>query len=128
MILQPATVCCGLAVTAALAMILLLWVIWFRYQALERHLLQRQETAEKAAEALRQAVAQLARDFDDLAQHAGSSPSLEPRRGLNLSRRSQALRMHRRGESAEQIASALGVSRQEIQLLLKVHQILVAML
>lgn len=43
--------------------------------------------------------------------------------GLNLSKRSQALRMHRRGDQPEQIAAALEVPTQEIELLLKVHRI-----
>jgi hypothetical protein len=34
--------------------------------------------------------------------------------------------MHRRGDNPEQIAAALGVPQQEIDLLLKVHQILVS--
>jgi hypothetical protein len=46
-----------------------------------------------------------------------------PRNGLNLSKRSQALRMHRRGDDPEQIAVALEVPLQEVDLLLKVHQI-----
>lgn len=47
------------------------------------------------------------------------------RSGLNLSTRSQALRMHRRGENAAQIAAALQVPAQEVELLLKVHRIVV---
>jgi len=43
--------------------------------------------------------------------------------GLNLSRRAQALKMHRRGETVNSIAPALGAPRNEIELLLKVHQL-----
>jgi hypothetical protein len=123
---QPVAICCGLAVTATLALLLLLVLIWFRYQALERHLLKRQEDAESVTESLRRAVGQLAKDVDEMSRRAGSLPSVEPRRCLNLSKRSHALRMHRRGDSPEQIATTLGVARQEIDLLLKVHKILVA--
>jgi hypothetical protein len=49
-----------------------------------------------------------------------------PKPGLNLSKRSQALRMRRRGESTAQIAASLDVPRQEIDLLLKVHEIVIA--
>ena len=49
------------------------------------------------------------------------SPSLRP--SLNLTRRTQALRMRRRGESAESIAAALAAPRNEIELLLKVYEI-----
>lgn len=48
-----------------------------------------------------------------------------PRSGLNLSKRTQALRMFHRGESPEQIAAALSIPENEVQLLLKVNRILV---
>jgi hypothetical protein len=44
--------------------------------------------------------------------------------GLNLTRRTQALRMHRRGESAQTIAAALSAPPNEIQLLLKLQAML----
>ncbi len=50
---------------------------------------------------------------------------LLPKPGLNLSKRSQALRMHRRGEGPDQIAAALEIPLQEVDLLLKVHRIVI---
>ena len=44
--------------------------------------------------------------------------------GLNLTRRTQALRMHKRGEPVETIAAALKAPRGEIELLLKLQEIL----
>jgi len=46
-----------------------------------------------------------------------------PRPSMNVTRRSQAIRLHRKGDSAERIAATLEVPRQEIDLLLKVHQL-----
>lgn len=46
-----------------------------------------------------------------------------PRPGLNLTSRTQVLRRRRQGEDAGQIAAALGLSRTEVELLLKVDQI-----
>jgi hypothetical protein len=43
--------------------------------------------------------------------------------GFNLSKRGQVLQMHRRGQSPAQIAASLGLPRTEIDLLIKVHQI-----
>jgi hypothetical protein len=43
--------------------------------------------------------------------------------GLNLNKRGLALRMHRRGESAGQIANALTLPEREVELLLKVQQV-----
>jgi len=42
---------------------------------------------------------------------------------LNLTRRAQALRMHRRGESPATIAAALRSPRNEIDLLLKIQKL-----
>lgn len=51
-----------------------------------------------------------------------AEPSAVPvRPGMNLNRRSQALRLARRGESPEQIASRLGLPTGEVRLLLKIH-------
>lgn len=49
-----------------------------------------------------------------------------PRPGLNLNKRSQALRLHRRGDAPEQIATALELPLQEVQLLLKVQQVVLS--
>ena len=54
-------------------------------------------------------------------------PAIRPaalRSSLNLTRRAQALRMRRRGESVESIAAALSTPRNEIELLLKVYEML----
>jgi hypothetical protein len=45
-----------------------------------------------------------------------------PRSGVNLSTRSQVLRMFRRGAANQQIAAALGVPEKEVELLLKVQR------
>jgi hypothetical protein len=44
-----------------------------------------------------------------------------PRSGLNLNKRVQAMRMVRRKEDVSTIAAALGVTRQEIELLIRVQ-------
>lgn len=44
------------------------------------------------------------------------------RRSVNLSRRSQVIRLSRRGEPVETIAATLGLPRREVELLLKVHR------
>jgi hypothetical protein len=56
---------------------------------------------------------------------AASEPNAMPRvpSGINMSKRIQAIRMLRRGESSAHIAAALGMSRREVDLLIRVHQI-----
>jgi hypothetical protein len=76
---------------------------------------------------LRDAVAQIAAQVHELqkAPAAALDPAV-PRPGLNLNKRSQAIRMHRRGEGAEKIAAELQLPRQEVDLLLKVHRIVLS--
>jgi len=52
-------------------------------------------------------------------------PAASPAAGqpLNLNKRGQVLRMRRRGENAETIAAALAIPQNEVNLLLKVHQL-----
>lgn len=75
---------------------------------------------------LRVAVDGLAARLQDieLQPSAAATPAI-PRAGLNLSKRSQVLRMHRKGDAAERIAAALEVPRQEVELLIKVHRIVI---
>ena len=75
---------------------------------------------------LRESVEALALQLRDLQHHPHvPAPAGIPKAGFNLSKRSQALRMHRRGEEPAQIAAALDLPRQEVELLLKVHRILI---
>lgn len=78
-------------------------------------------------QAVRDTLDALAAQLHDLQNHppVAPPPGLS-KPGLNLSKRSHALRMHRRGEGAEQIASALELPRQEVDLLLKVHRIVLS--
>jgi hypothetical protein len=89
---------------------------------------ERAEAARKQNEAalatLRESFEDLAARVEELERRPGEAGLLPvPKSGLNLSKRSQALRMHRRGETPEQIAAALELPLQEVELLLKVHGI-----
>jgi len=46
------------------------------------------------------------------------------RNSINLTKRAQALRMRLRGESVESISAALAVPRNEVELLLKLNELL----
>jgi hypothetical protein len=86
-----------------------------------------QKHAENLLETMAQRLNALASDLEQL-RHQPPSVVLAgpPKPGFNLSKRTQALRMHRRGDSTEQIASALEIPRQEVDLLLKVHRIVIS--
>jgi len=44
------------------------------------------------------------------------------RSGMNINKRVQAMRMFRRNEDVSRIATVLGVTRREVELLIRVHQ------
>lgn len=77
------------------------------------------ETASREIEAMR---VRLAEAEDRAGVLVAPTP---PRSGLNLNKRSQVMRMARKGEAPETIASALCLPRKEVELLLKVQQILI---
>jgi hypothetical protein len=88
---------------------------------------EKQSHSDDGNQALRDTVDALAAQIHDLQNHPPVAPTPGiPRPGLNLNKRSHALRMHRRGEGPEQIAAALELPRQEVDLLLKVHRIVIS--
>jgi hypothetical protein len=93
----------------------------------EQRVKAEQERCQALLESLRESHNLLAaevREIHDQPQIALTPGS--PRPGLNLTTRSQALRMHRRGDPPDRIASALDIPRQEVDLLLKVHRIVIS--
>jgi hypothetical protein len=74
---------------------------------------------------------ELARRLEELettaADAAAEAPAVPPvKASVNLTKRAQALRMKRRGESVESITAALAVPRNEVELLLKLNEFLEA--
>jgi hypothetical protein len=81
---------------------------------------------EAAVEALRKDVEACAGQLQEVRMEPPAAIPGLPGPGLNLSKRSQVLRMSRRGDTPEQVAAALAVPLQEVDLLLKVHRIVIA--
>jgi hypothetical protein len=83
--------------------------------------------SEAALEVLQEKLESLEREVRELPALASvSAPSglpAAPRAALNLEKRSHAIRLHRRGEPPARIASALELPQQEVELLIKVHRI-----
>ncbi len=80
----------------------------------------------------------LAKRMDDEAERPVSVPDATPeaepllqpvlqhvplRSGMNLSKRVQAVRLLRRGEDVSHVAAALGVTRREVELLIRVQKL-----
>jgi len=49
-------------------------------------------------------------------------PPPAPRGNINLSKRGQVIRLHRRGDAAPEIASAVGLRRGEVELIIKLQK------
>ena len=93
-----------------------------------RHKLEAQQTqSQDLFGEFRKTLGNLAQSLQDHEQdEEGASPMPAMTSiSINLTKRTQALRMYRRGESPEQIASALQMPRNEVDLLLKVQKALV---
>ena len=83
---------------------------------------RRQSAQESATERLRTEIAELSARVQDAEQRAGVLvPPTPPKSGLNLNKRTQVIRMSRRGEQADKIAASLNLPQREVELLLKVH-------
>jgi hypothetical protein len=86
-----------------------------------------QQQCEAVLESLRESQNSLTAELREIRQQSpiavGSTPA---KSGLNLTKRSQAIRMHRRGDPPDRIAAALDIPLQEVDLLLKVHRIVIA--
>ena len=122
-LLIPLAVVCSFGLAAvALSFLAILQTASSR-RALDARAKTRQAQWEAALQATKEAVKDLTMQVQQIESQSLPAPVPHLRSGFNLSTRSQALRMHRRGESASQIAAALQVSVQEVELLLKVHQI-----
>ena len=84
---------------------------------------KRRQTAQESATAdLRAQVAELNARVLDTEERTGVLVApVPPKSGLNLNKRSQVIRMSRRGEQADKIAASLNLPQREVDLLLKVY-------
>jgi DNA-binding NarL/FixJ family response regulator len=121
----PFAILCGVTMASLLLSILAL----FRAQSLARATRERAQESraemETALDGLRSELSGCAGQVRELMQQPAAQA---PGPGMNLSKRSQALRLYRRGDSAGQIAAALRVPLQEVELLLKVQRIVIGSL
>ena len=75
---------------------------------------------------LKRLIEDLSLRLEDAEDRAGVLvPPAPPKSGLNLGRRTQVIRMWRRGDRPDTIATSLNLPKNEVELLLKVHQLAV---
>ena len=85
---------------------------------------QKVQILSSALDQARLAVERLEADLREVERQTGMMvPPAPTRSGLNLSKRTQVLRMHRAGQDGTTIATALALPRAEVDLLIKVHRI-----
>ncbi len=123
-ILHPA-VQCGLEAAGLSACLYLFLLLKREFRAAELRLGERQRVIEEAAAQSRETVGNLERGLGELQVRTELLvPPAPPPSGLNLGKRGQVLRMFRRGESPARIAASLALPRREVELLVKVEQLI----
>jgi hypothetical protein len=115
------------AVFAVAALATSLFAVW-RTRAMVNAAEDRMKAAGRSVEATlrnwRETLDSLSAQVRDLPQQSFPAATFSPpKSGLNMNKRSQVLRMHRKGDAPEQISTALQVPLQEVDLLLKVQRI-----
>lgn len=128
--LVPLAVLSGL-VLAAVALSALSFLTVHRARALVDEAEQRSQAEQERCEATLQSLQETRSALEAELREIREQPLMagvpaSPKPGLNLTTRSQALRMHRRGDPPDRIAAALDIPLQEVDLLLKVHRIVIS--
>jgi hypothetical protein len=83
---------------------------------------RRLNAQQSASNELKAQVAELTARVLETEERTGVLVSpVPPKSGLNLNKRSQVIRMSRRGEQAEKIAASLNLPQREVELLLKIY-------
>jgi len=90
----------------------------------EKRSVKLHSAAEAELEKFRAELEVLRERLHETEENAGLLVAPQPARsGLNLGKRSQAIRLFRRGDKPGQIAAALNLPQREVELLVKVHRI-----
>jgi len=115
-ILHPAAPYAALAIGLTLCLTLFI--------SLKRDLRDGERRWRKKFDSLETELKKKASELDELSRISSQlvAPA-PPHSGLNLTKRSQAVRMIRRGDTPRDIATALDLPQNEVELLVKVHRI-----
>lgn len=123
-LLLPLALLSALGLAAVALSFLAILQARYSTRMLDRRVGVREAQLEAGCEAAQETVRSLAMQIREIQEHFPAAPvAALPRPGLNLSTRSQALRMYRRGDNPAQIAAVLQIPAQEVELLLKVHRL-----
>jgi hypothetical protein len=99
------------------------FVVHMKMRGLMRRMLKQNADLEAYSSQAAGSMESLRQQMEEAARHIPAATTPGPQ--MNLIKRGQALRMRRRGETSETIAAALGVPRNEVDLLMKVQELAV---
>jgi len=117
----PILICAAVGSALPLCVFVFLWTK-AEARRLSRQMITRDELYERITE-LQNRIEQVSNDAKQT-ESKNQAAIWSPEAGsFNLNRRGQILRLHRRGESVAEIASALKVSSGEVKLVLKVQEL-----
>ena len=119
LLLNPLTVY-GVAIVAVL-LSLTLFVGVKREMAKARGMAQKSQTSGESDQLVVRTLESEIETLRESVRHLEAVPANRASIGINLTKRTKALRMHHRGESIPSIAAALETPTNEVALLLKVH-------
>jgi len=112
--------------TGLIACIYLFCSLKQEIRQLRNRLQDREQQLDATAAAMKAEIADMRADLKDAEERTAQLvPPAPARSGLNVTSRTQVLRMFRHGEAEENIATKLGLPRNEVSLVLKVHQLAV---
>ena len=113
--------------TSLAAVLALFWHEKRETAALGRRVRQDRKETVMAVELIRVAMNRLEADVAasrrDVEQLPAMAAAASVGNSMNVSKRTQALRMHRRGEPLDKIARVLGIPHREVELLVKLQDV-----
>jgi hypothetical protein len=111
-----------IALTLVMSLVLFISLKW-EIRRLEVAYLKQKVQTEAAGESSTLGLTQVRAEMQDLEERAQLLvPPSPSKSGMNLNKRTQAVRMLHRGEAPEQVAAALGLPISEVSLLWKVQR------
>ena len=114
----------AIAVAAGFALILALGFFLIRLRLQVSKMLEDRTVRNLEIEMgnLKMSIAELTSRIAVVERDISSVPQ-RPRGNINMSKRGQVIRLHRRGDASAEIASSLGLRRGEVELIIKLQQL-----
>jgi hypothetical protein len=121
-VMHPITTYAALAVGIGLCLGLFLR-LKMRLRGMEKKIQRASDDLRSLCDTLKSQVEQLQVDLQEAQEQLKLSAGAPAKSLININKRTQALRLHRAGEPPERIAASLGMTRGEVDLLIKVQSI-----